>query len=44
MVIIININIIRIIDIEDNSVLVKMGVITVSRSKNLELMKRLDLL
>jgi DNA-binding LytR/AlgR family response regulator len=39
---IININ--KIIDIEDNSVLIKKDVIPVSRSKRPELMKRLDLL
>lgn len=38
------INIKRIIDIEDNSVLIKKDVIPVSRSKRPELMKRLDLL
>jgi DNA-binding LytR/AlgR family response regulator len=38
------INIKKIIDIEDNSVLVKKDVIPVSRSKRPELMKRLDLL
>tara|TARA_B100000795_G_C22792090_1_gene437471 strand:+ start:1060 stop:1761 length:702 start_codon:yes stop_codon:yes gene_type:complete len=38
------INIKKIIDIEDNSVLIKKDVIPVSRSKRPELMKRLDLL
>jgi DNA-binding LytR/AlgR family response regulator len=38
------INIKKIIDIEDNSVLIKRDVIPVSRSKRPELMKRLDLL
>ena len=38
------INIDKIIDIEDNSVLIKKDVIPVSRSKRPELMKRLDLL
>lgn len=38
------INIKKIIDIEDNSVLIKKEVIPVSRSKRPELMKRLDLL
>ena len=38
------INVKKIIDIEDNSVLIKKDVIPVSRSKRPELMKRLDLL
>ncbi|MCF2875166.1 MULTISPECIES: LytR/AlgR family response regulator transcription factor [unclassified Tenacibaculum] len=38
------INVKKIIDIEDNSVLIKKNVIPVSRSKRPELMKRLDLL
>ncbi|WP_405567326.1 LytR/AlgR family response regulator transcription factor [Polaribacter sp. Asnod6-C07] len=38
------INIKKIIDIEDNSVLIKKDVIPISRSKRPELMKRLDLL
>lgn len=38
------INIKKIIDIEDNSVLIKRDVVPVSRSKRPELMKRLDLL
>ncbi len=38
------INIKKIIDIEDNSVLIKKDVVPVSRSKRPELMKRLDLL
>ncbi|MCH3882204.1 MULTISPECIES: LytR/AlgR family response regulator transcription factor [Tenacibaculum] len=38
------INVKKIIDIEDNSVLIKRDVIPVSRSKRPELMKRLDLL
>ena len=38
------INIRKIIDIEDNSVLIKKDVIPISRSKRPELMKRLDLL
>ncbi len=38
------INIKKIIDIEDNSVLIKKNVIPISRSKRPELMKRLDLL
>ena len=38
------INIKKIIDIEDNSVLIKKDVLPVNRSKRLELMKRLDLL
>jgi len=38
------INLKKIIDIEDNSVLIKKDVIPVSRSKRPELMKRLDLL
>lgn len=38
------INVRKIIDIEDNSVLIKKDVIPVSRSKRPELMKRLDLL
>jgi DNA-binding LytR/AlgR family response regulator len=38
------INIKKIIDIEDNSVLIQKDVIPVSRSKRPELMKRLDLL
>jgi two-component system response regulator LytT len=38
------INVKKIIDIEDNSVLIKKDVVPVSRSKRAELMKRLDLL
>ena len=38
------INVKKIIDIEDNSVLIKKDVIPVSRSNRPELMKRLDLL
>lgn len=38
------INVKKIIDIEDNSVLIKKEVIPISRSKRPELMKRLDLL
>ena len=38
------INLKKIVDIEDNSVLIKKDVIPVSRSKRPELMKRLDLL
>jgi two-component system response regulator LytT len=38
------INVKKIIDIEDNSVLIKKDVVPVSRSKKAELMKRLDLL
>ena len=38
------INVKKIIDIEDNSVLIKRDFITVSRSNRPELMKRLDLL
>ena len=38
------INVKKIIDIEDNSVLIKKDLVPVSRSKRKELMKRLDLL
>ena len=38
------INVKKIIDIEDNSVLIKKDIVPVSRSKTAELMKRLDLL
>jgi len=38
------INVKKIIDIEDNSVLIKKDIVPVSRSKKSELMKRLDLL
>jgi two-component system response regulator LytT len=38
------INVKKIIDIEDNSVLIKKDVVPISRSKRAELMKRLDLL
>lgn len=38
------INVKKIIDIEDNSVLIKKDIVPVSRSKRAELMKRLDLL
>ena len=38
------INVKKIIDIEDNSVLIKKDIVPVSRSKKSELMQRLDLL